>query len=545
MAAPVISSLVPSVGGTDISISSNISFDLTDTTSTIDLDRLNLTLSSRPVIVSGIIQPSFLGSVDEGFSGSISAIANGYAIVINPNFNFEYSRTYHVIIDAYNIDDDQVYLEYDFTTTQGLGVLSATNEPYNNNITLTFDAAVLADSNLTNVNNYLIRGDATVVEVEFDPLFNNRVILTVDKLYGQGEFELFVRNVKNSAGFVINAARNRAVVSLGQPDTDFSGFSGALKTKNTLHNIAGDEQYWYIATAGGIDIVDRDTLLNVGYVLDGYGMQHIASDANSIYYTNSNTSDAYGVFKLAISDVGGESSIFAIEIIEEADLPSTNVRDIVASNDTVVVATEDGAAVNMNGNTFVYAQNSDISSAAIDDLAQTLYLANSTLGRIEVYYNIHLDGYGRSSPNTIYSTSTTPSIPGSIVHKLKVSSGTSVIDAGSNTLYVGTNNGVARIETNESNPGGSESTGISITYGIVDSGADHEILGGNSNMAKYVDINIDQLQLFVYTRDSDPDVSGGLSAVNLVSDVLFNFIPEEDFPATTTGIFFKVLAHTG
>lgn len=553
---PQIINLFPAVNQTSIPINSNISFDIIDTGSGVDVNRLNVIVEARNAIFDGVVQTLFMGDVNEGFTGSISGISQGYSVNIDPSFTFFNNRSYNVIIDGYDLDGYQdgynnVNLNYNFTTGNGTTVLpTAINEPYNHNITVFFSDEVQNDANLADPANYKIPGDAYVSAVSIDPTALTQVVLTADNLFGHEQFEIIVCNIKDAYGLDINPQLNRATLTIPEPDSDIdvSGFSGSLRTRDNILSIYGDDDYWYAATTGGLDVVNKTTLLNAGFILDGYGIVRVSADANNVYYQNRNPDDAYGIFQIPKSafvekvDVAGS----VIGKYDQAELPTLAISELnTDDNDTLIVASGLGGFVGRGNDTFIYSSGTDVISAAIDSTGDTLYLATSS-GTVEVYYNIRADGYGRSVPDFTYSTVSSPAILGAgELRKILVSTDTSLAESTSNTLYIASTDGVTRIETDESSPGSSETGGISVQYGVEGSGFDFNAIGGESNRVINMDINVEQLQLFVLTDDiSEADLEDGLSMINLASNTVFTFIPTDELPPDISDIFFKKLAQS-
>jgi hypothetical protein len=137
----------------------------------------------------------------------------------------------------------------------------------------------------------------------------------------------------------------------------------------------------------------------------------------------------------------------------------------------------------------------------IDELHK-LYILNADENRIEVFYNIDGDLVGRSEPDYSYSASTVTAISGRTLTDLNVIEYFSGVDDFSNTLMIGTNNGLIRIDTDESTPGVSEGSMLAYTYNIDGSGATYEVLAGTDTRIIATQYNRDSSTLAVATKDA-------------------------------------------
>lgn len=88
---PEISNVFPVASSVDASRSTGISFTITDGGIGVDLTSLNVSVGSLPAISTGTFQ--------SGFSGTITAVSNGYDIVITPSFSIGYDQT--VLVEVY------------------------------------------------------------------------------------------------------------------------------------------------------------------------------------------------------------------------------------------------------------------------------------------------------------------------------------------------------------------------------------------------------------------------------------------------------------
>ena len=411
-----------------------------------------------------------------------------------------------------------------FPDVIGPKVVSAINDPLNINVTVIFDENIAQVITALLPANYLFSHGAYVTNVEFHDVLKDRVILTVENLSGRPWFEVFVSStIADEFGNTLDTTANSAIVTLNQTTAALSGVTGRLKTKNAVKRLYEDSQNWYVGTEGGLDIVSKLELENVGYLIDAYGVSSITANTDTIYFGRA---DGYGVSKLALADVSKDSTEKANALLNVASVPAIlddSVNDLFAADDLLVVGTEAGATVvvgEISGTH--YSSGNNIVSVQLDDAGSTLYLANDTLGRVEVYYGVDTNTTDKTTPDAYYDVTTSPEIIDANINQIKVTSGTSIIDSGSNTIYVATDDGLSKIETDESSPGVSEDGGISFSYGIDGSGAIYEVLGGGVNKVIAVDVNLEQRQVFVATE------LAGLTTINIDSNARFSFSSAPD-----------------
>ena len=102
--APAVSNRNPAASATDVSIGSNVAFNITDAVSGVDL-------SSVSVVVDGVTYTQS-GPNTFGYSGNSS----NYAITVNPASNFDYNEVINVSIDADDLNSNTMStINYSFT----------------------------------------------------------------------------------------------------------------------------------------------------------------------------------------------------------------------------------------------------------------------------------------------------------------------------------------------------------------------------------------------------------------------------------------------
>lgn len=94
---PTINTRFPANGSTDVAPSTNVSFNIIDFGGAgVDTATLNVTFNGIPVILSGVFE--------NGYVGTLTAIADGYAVLINPNVNFPFSSLMVVTVTAADLN---------------------------------------------------------------------------------------------------------------------------------------------------------------------------------------------------------------------------------------------------------------------------------------------------------------------------------------------------------------------------------------------------------------------------------------------------------
>jgi hypothetical protein len=449
-----------------------------------------------------------------------------YTITVDP------SNIYNLF--SFSIDDG-----YESTNFVGYPdlisprVVGAIVYPYNINVTVIFDDYMLQDETLTDPSSYILSHGAYVTSVTTDPTELDRVTLTVENMYNREWFDIFVvGRVRDKSRNIIDSNYNHAIIRPEYTDAALSGITGRIKTRNKVRRLHEDDTYWYVGTIGGLDIVSKIELENKGFILDGYGFNAIATDDNYIYFGGNDgyDEDAYGVLRLSFNDLNGNCTSNVHPIFNTPEIQSNEINDLSRSTNVdkniIAIATTNGASVAVDGYVVQYSTGYNITAIQLDDGGNTLYIGNNSLGRIEVYYNINSNTTSNINPDAYYSTTTSPELTDGNINQIKIINNGSIIDTLSNVIYIATDNGLTRIDTDESCPGISENNGFSLTYGTQNSGMVYEILGGQVNRIIAVDINLQQMQLFVLTDDSSHN--GGLTVINMPSNTQFSFSSTEN-----------------
>lgn len=410
----------------------------------------------------------------------------------------------------------------------GPKIVSAVKGEFNINIEVNFDAYMLDNTALMSTSSYRLSHGAYVTNVQYG-VSEYQIILTAEHLYGNRYITLLVSPLlSDQLNNLIDPEYSQAVIDLGDDSASISGPNGLLRTRNDINAVYEDNLHWYFATSGGIDVVTKAPLENIGYVLDAYGANTVIAAADGyIYFDTSDPTDGYyaGIYKVERSSLNGNSTSNKIEAFIPPNIMSPNINHLYrgdhSGSDVIVVSTDNGASVFEQDRKLHYSVGNNIGVACLDAGGTTLYLANNTLGQVEVYYNIDINTEQNIVPDAYYGLNSSPELSGSIINQIIVIDDMSIMDPESNRLYVGTDNGLTRIDTDESDPGYSESGGLSFTYGTYGSGMVFDILGGQTNNVIAVDVNVNILQIFVLTNDDYGD--GGLTTINIPTNTRFDY----------------------
>lgn len=98
----------PAKSATNVSIATNIYFEIDDENSGVDSSTITVTIEGVNAILNGVFQ--------SGFSGTITADGLGYNITINPNNNFSVLQVVNITLDADDLDGNSATQDvYSFT----------------------------------------------------------------------------------------------------------------------------------------------------------------------------------------------------------------------------------------------------------------------------------------------------------------------------------------------------------------------------------------------------------------------------------------------
>jgi len=316
----------------------------------------------------------------------------------------------------------------------------------------------------------------------------------------------------------------------------YDGYHLVLDSYNSFSNVVGVRIDGYDGYDDGYDAYDGYTggigswgfvvgnRVNTVYFGDGQGLKRI--DIQDLTgETQAAMSDDYGPVFSEVRTVLSRSTYPTIPDNEISSIFGNLVDGYFClalsfenNYGTAIVRNETGITRYLDG----YNSN----KAQIND-SGTMYVVNEDLNQIEVYYGASIrDGY--RSPDFIYNTTSTPSIISGTINDIHVVSGYSTKLSGATRVYVGTSQGVTRIETYDQGTNGYcdgyDNRGVSIHYGISGSGQQHEIIGGTVSNVVSVDSDDSVGIMFVATNDGSGN--GGLTQIAISQSRKIIFMTE-------------------
>jgi hypothetical protein len=289
------------------------------------------------------------------------------------------------------------------------------------------------------------------------------------------------------------------------------------------------EQYANVVTVR----VEASDALNS---IDGYWGFIINNKVNTLYF-----SDGYGLKSIDIENLVGECQTEIKTVLSTSTIPRLPTNNVSHISGNMI----DGyfclalccSAQKSTWSEFVWGSlgtegygtqivknEVEIETYAdgyITDKAQinndgTLYLLNKETNSIEVYYGSYFrDGY--RNPDFIYNSSSTPNIVLGNVLSLHIVNGESTRLRNGTRIYVGTTQGVTRIEAYDKHTDGYsdgyDSYGVSMHYGISGSGIQYEVIGGTVSQVTSVSSDDENGIMFVVTNDGYGN--GGVTQVSI------------------------------
>ncbi len=338
----------------------------------------------------------------------------------------------------------------------------------------------------------------------------------------------------------------------GNTDLFYYPFNGPLSSISVLNRSYGDGFRIVIDSIPqnkdfiSISIKAYDTASNV--LNTAYSFL-VGDEINTLYY-----SDGYGLKKIHISEIAGESQEKSCTFLTTSTYPSlptntiTNINSVVIGGYLYLTLTFSGSNGVCILKDEVTNKNHYVSTSSVKHgyLSSTgiLYFINTDLNRIEVYYGADYRSPIRS-PDFVYDASSTPSVFSGRINSLKVSDGKSQVADDSARLYIGTEYGLTRIDTYESQSvdgysDGYDGYGLSFSYGISTSSATYKIIGGTIENVTYVDSDDDN-NLFMVATD-DGYGNGGITQITLAGNRRLIFMSQSNglLPSGyINGIFIK------
>lgn len=266
---------------------------------------------------------------------------------------------------------------------------------------------------------------------------------------------------------------------------------------------------------------------------------------NTLYF-----SDGYGIKKINLSALVGESQSVVSVVLNTSTIPPIPYDDVsslsgnyISSNSYLVASFDDyGLAISYDSYGSVVVKNETEVKQYSDGYSNNdshitdkgiLYVINETFNQVEVYYGAHFRGDTTRAPDFIYDENSTPALfPGKII-SLKVIDGASLRLSGGARLFVGTEQGLTRIETVDSQTvdgygDGNDDLGLAKYYGIstcvdtVDGYAVNKVIGGTAPQVVATNYNEEKSIILVCTNDNSNN--GGVTQISLESDAQIFFM---------------------
>jgi len=311
----------------------------------------------------------------------------------------------------------------------------------------------------------------------------------------------------------------------------FNAYGSAL----TDVNIGGNDGYHLVIDSYNL----YDNFVDVSVEVDDVAALHNATFWSFLIGTIINTvyfSDGYGAKKINIRDFVGESQEVVRTILSTSSIPSIPYDTISSmhgnrlDDDNFYLAmsydafnTPDGYGVYVAQNELILDMYSDGYSCYKAQITDDgiMYLINKDTNSIEVYYRLYqLFGGSPRPPDYIYNSTSTPAIMAGEILTLHVVSGVSTRYLGGTRLYVGTENGLTRIECyDRQNPDGSrfgsDNLGVAYNYTISSGSGTYKTIGGT--IPRVTSVSSDERNNIFMTVTQDGAGNGGVTQISLLT----------------------------
>jgi hypothetical protein len=289
---------------------------------------------------------------------------------------------------------------------------------------------------------------------------------------------------------------------------------------------------------------------------------------NSVYF-----SDAYGIKKIDIINLVGESQSQVSSITTYASLPTNkfcsmtgNYIDdyfyLVSCFDNygnidaygTLILKNDGyltmhgyGSLGYGGGSYglgsifstgmvIYGDGYHTNDAFLTNKG-ILYHINRSYNRIDTYYGATFRSPARS-PDYIYSSTSTPAILVGEITCMYVVDSSSVVLSGGARIYVGTTLGLTRLDTYDDETDGysnhMENYGIATTYSIADGIGTYQSIGGT--ISRVVAVSSDEEMSIIMVSTNDGYGNGGLTQIAISGNRKIIFMSEANSLLPTNNI---------
>jgi hypothetical protein len=279
----------------------------------------------------------------------------------------------------------------------------------------------------------------------------------------------------------------------------------SLVTSTNVLDSETNFDYIFAITDYGLDILDRWSLRNSGYLINSGGFSCISLDKSS-----SNVVDVYlgttsGVGVLSYSGSGKQSLNDSFEILYSG-LDATCISSI---EDSILVGTSSGITLISGGTSYSHLTNTSTEACLLLDSGD-IYYSPAESGIYCKYSPVSSDW---TSPDYLLDSNSIPSILSNKVNDIEIGVPTS----GNLSIFLATSSGISIYDENRSAISGS--TMKSLTYELessVDNIIDVELLEGTT-------INLGNV---LYTSLSG--TSGEVKILDLEEDIVINHFERAD-----------------
>jgi hypothetical protein len=275
----------------------------------------------------------------------------------------------------------------------------------------------------------------------------------------------------------------------------------------------------------------------------------VGDQVNTLYFN-----DVGGLKKINLRDLVGESQSRVRAFLTEDTAPSIPYNLIASIGGNRLedgysylalsynaFSTPDGYGVLIVRNEQdidIYADGYSCYKGQITDDGK-LYLINKDMNQIEVYYGLSELFLGAPrEPDYIYSSTSTPALMSGEILTLHIVSGVSTKYAGGTRLYVGTENGMNRVEcydraNEDGTPFGADNLGISYSYSISSGSGTYKVIGGT--VPKVTSISSDERNNIFMVVTQDGAGNGGVTQISLTTSkrIIYMDHDEGTLPSNT------------
>lgn len=461
--APTISNVTPKDGQYEISLNPPITFTMRDAYD-VAFTSIKCYVDGQKAIVNGVVQPDF--------TGHVSRLSDGYMYTIRPSIDFQYNRTVKFLLSVEDYGEhNKATLDYTWHTI-------SPKPPRFTKVLPTASTNVAVDTNIS----FNVLTDGYKVDINTLNLYIDGDVAILNKVLQAPDYTGTVTTVVDGYSYIVTV------------DPRF------LLDPNTTHNV----------TINAKDLLSG----NLGTMSVSFDTGAAPAVVPTAYIGTTT-----GVKSIAVSNIDGYS--LASSYIDGYYVNNIYSKTLRYINRIAVSTKNNGTilkATNYSMNAMHYSNGHEIIKTIITNNHNgTLYLLNTTHNRIEVYYNILYDNFGRNIPDGYYAVD-------GYISDLEVTENTSLLDNQSNSIFIATDNGVYRIETDEVSVVPSYEI---YSYGIPNSGKDFGILEGTTNYVVAIDVNERLRTMYVATRSESTGDQNVITYIDLENNIATGSVTED------------------